>query len=213
MYQQEISHLRQHYTSLLDIHGDTPQGVHWTGRTFQERRFKILSEVGELTNTKILDFGCGTGHLLEWLRQDLRFTGEYIGYDITPRMIALAKSKFPGIQFEQREILEEGVDFEFDYVLISGVFNNRVSDNWGLMAAILIKLFSYTRRALAFNALSTLTENQDPELYYVNSTKVYRFCSSALSPYVTLRNDYLLDPQIGPHEFTIYVYRRENNPW
>lgn len=211
-FQRDLSLLRQHYSRLLKEHGDSPQGVQWTDRQTQELRMAILTEIGDLRSAKVLDFGCGTGHLLAFMQRHLAFTGEYVGYDLSAEMIATAQKKFPGARFEQRDILAEGVPEDFDFVLISGVFNNRIGDNWGLMTSILRCLFPHTRKGLAFNALSTYVDFFDPGLFYVSPEKVFRFCKEQLSPCVCLRHDYLIKPGIIPFEFTIYVYRTEVKP-
>jgi SAM-dependent methyltransferase len=206
-FQQDIAFLEQHYSQLLQECKDTPQGVQWGDRQTQERRMEILTQVGDVSSAKILDFGCGTGHLLTFLQNRLEFRGEYIGYDISSEMIATAQKKFPRIKFEQIDILAEGIPEDFDYILINGTFNNLVRDNWGLMSTLLKHLFAQTRYALAFNALSTYVDYYDDKLFYVCPEKVFRFCKEELSPCVTLRHDYLIKPEIIPFEFTVYVYK------
>ena len=206
-FMDEFAHLRRHYSKLVYQYGDSALGVQWNDRANQDIRLEILTQIGDLTGAKILDFGCGTGRLLTLLRKNLSFAGEYIGYDINADMIAAAREKFPQTRFEQRDILAQGIPEDFDYVLISGVFNNRVLDNWALMTSLLKSLYPHVRKGLAFNALSTYTEEYYPELYFVEPEKVFHFCKTELSAFVTLRNDYLVEPDIEPYDFTIYVYR------
>lgn len=208
-FQQEIAFLNQHYSKLVQEHKDTPQGVQWGDRETQERRMEILTQAGDLSSAKVLDFGCGTGHMLTFLQKKLEFTGTYVGYDLSEKMIDTAQKKFPGISFEQRDILAEGVPEDFDYILINGVFNNLVKNNWELMKALLKNLFYHTRIALAFNALSTYVDYFDAELFYVSPEKVFRFCKEELSPFVTLKHDYQIKPGIIPFEFTVYTYKTE----
>jgi SAM-dependent methyltransferase len=208
----DLSLLEEHYSRLVQEHGDTPEGVQWSDRQSQEHRVAILTEVGDLRSAKVLDFGCGTGHLLAFMRDRLGFTGEYVGYDLSAGMIATAQGKFPGIRFEQRDVLADGVPEEFDFVLVNGVFNNRVHNNWGLLTTILLCLFSHTRTALAFNALSTYVDFFDPKLFYVNPEDVFRFCKERLSPCVILRHDYLIKPGTIPFEFSVYLYKTEVKP-
>jgi SAM-dependent methyltransferase len=208
-FQEDLSRLSEHYSRLMQQHGDTPPGVQWRDRQSQERRLTILTEAGDLRSAKILDFGCGTGHLLTYMQRELGFAGEYVGYDLSARMIATAKNKFPQIRFELRDILTDGIPEDFDYVLVSGVFNNCVKDGWSLMTKLLSTLFQHTRTAIAFNALSTYVDYCDPELFYVNPESVFRFCKEQLSPCVCLRHDYLVKPGIVPFEFSTYVYKVE----
>lgn len=169
---------------------------------------KILTDIApDLRTAKILDFGCGTGHLLTFLRQRLQYSGEYVGYDLSATMIAKAREKFSNVRFEQRDVLESAsIEEHFDYVLSNGVFNNHVADNWGLMTAILRRLFPHARKGLAFNALSTYVDRVDPDLFYVSPERVFKFCKEELSLRVTLRHDYLVKPSTIPFEFSAYVY-------
>jgi SAM-dependent methyltransferase len=211
-FEKEIAFLNQHYSRLLEEHGDTPQAVQWGDKQTQERRMEILSQVGDLSSAKVLDFGCGTGHMLTFLRHHLRFTGEYVGYDLSAKMIATAQNKFPEIRFEKRDILAEGISEEFDYILINGVFNNRIIDNWRIMTALLQIIFARTRLGLAFNALSSYVDYSAPELFYVSPERVFRYCKEELSPCVTLKHDYMIKPGIVPFEFTVYAYKTEVKP-
>ena len=211
-FQKDLSQLSEHYSRLLEEHGDSPQAVQQTTVETQERRMTVLAEVGDLRSAKVLDFGCGTGHLLTFMQRQLAFTGEYVGYDLPANMISTAQKKFPGFRFEQRDILAEGMPEDFDYVLINGVFNNRVDDNWALMTALLKCLFPHTRKALSFNALSTYVDFFDPDLSYVSPLKVFRFCKEQLSPCISLRHDYMIKPGIVPFEFSVYVYTTDVKP-
>jgi SAM-dependent methyltransferase len=172
---------------------------------------EILCKVGDLQGARILDFGCGTGVLLEHLRA-LGFSGEYIGYDLAPEVVQVARNKFPGVCFEVRDILADGVLESFDYILISGVFNNRIVDNWAMFTGVLKCLFPHARRALAFNALSTYVDYFDPMLYYFSPESVFRFCKEQLSPLVTLHHDYEVRLGVVPYEFTVYIYSSPITP-
>lgn len=209
LFRKDIDFLRNHYSTLLQRYGDSPAGVQWSDRKTQERRMEILAQIGSLSSAKVLDFGCGTGKLLSFLQKSIAFRGEYVGYDISDLMISKAKDKFPRHRFECRDILADGIPEFFDYILISGVFNNLVDSNWELMTELLKLLFPYTKVGLAFNALSTYVDYRDTSLFYVNPDKIFRFCKEILSPYVSLRHDYAIKPNMIPFEFTIYVFQTE----
>ena len=134
----------------------------------QEQRLRVLAEIVREPDASVLDFGCGTGHLCEVLRRDFGFRGRYTGYDLSGETLALARAHHPGAHFEQRDIFRDGVGHHFDYAVISGVFNNRVADNWAFLTGALRVLFPHVRRGLAFNALSAYVDFQDPALYYAD---------------------------------------------
>lgn len=211
-YKNELASLRKFYADLLEKYGNSAQAVQHKDRVSQERRMEILVEVGELRSAKILDFGCGTGHLLNFMQKENDFVGEYVGYDISPEMIATAQQVFSLGRFEQRDVLAEGIPEKFDYVLVNGTFNNRLEENWGLMTSLLKALFPHTRIALAFNVLSTYVDFLNPGNFYVSPSQIFKFCKEELSPCVTLRHDYQTKPGIVPFEFTVYVYQTEIEP-
>lgn len=173
---------------------------------------EILAEIGDLRTAKILDFGCGTGHLLDFLRRRIRYSGEYVGYDLSSDMIALATRKFPDARFETRDVLDSGLAEDFDYVLISGVFHILVENSWDLLTETLRCLFTRTRRAIAFNAMSTYVDRFDRGQFYVSPIRIFQFCKEQLSPCVAVRHDYMLRPGTVPYEFTVYIYATDVAP-
>lgn len=206
-FSADVSRLEEHYSRLFMEHNDTPAAVQQRDRTTQESRMLRLCEVGDISEAAILDWGCGSGHLLHVLRTQLNFQGQYTGYDVSEPHLQAARLKFPDATFDRRDIFSKGAGGEFDYVLISGVFNNKINDNWEFMKEAISILFSATRKAIAFNALSYYVDYFDDHLFYVDPCKVFEFCKKNISPLVSLRHDYRLKPGTLPYEFTVYVRR------
>jgi SAM-dependent methyltransferase len=208
----DIAALESHYTRLVAEHGAAPESAQWRDKETQEKRMTVLAETFDLRASHVLDFGCGTGHMLNVLRSRFAFDGSYVGYDLAENALALARAAHTGSaaqpppRFERRDVLADGVGEPFDYVFVSGVFNNKVSDNWAFMTRILERLFAGTRRALAFNGLSTYVDRFDAGLFYADPGDVFRFCKERLSPRVTLRHDYEVRAGVVPFEYTIYVH-------
>jgi len=208
----DFARLAEHYDALGRQHGDSPAAVQQSSVETQDRRLAILAEIGPMADASVLDFGCGTGRLLDVLRASVGFHGRYTGYDVSEELLRIARGKHPDAAFERRDIFAEGVGGEFDYALVSGVFNNRISDNRRFIAAALTALFAGVRKGLAFNALSTYVDYHDEGLYYADPGELFRWCKEQLSPAVTLRHDYEIKPGVVPFEFTIYVHRSAHAP-
>ncbi len=206
-FRNDFAKLERHYAALFESHGDTPAAVQQRDAATQERRMHRLCEIGDISHARIFDFGCGSGHLLTVLKRDYGFDGHYTGYDLSEPHLAGARAKFPEATFARRDIFEEGIDGRFDYAFVSGVFNNRIGDNWGFLTGAVARLFEAVDVGVAFNALSTYVDYQDAGLYYARPEDVFAFCKSALSPFVTLRHDYRIKDGVVPFEFTVYVYR------
>ncbi len=64
----------------------------------------------------VLEIGCGTGSLLSSLRPV-----RGVGIDISPRMVAIAASKFPGLTFRIADAESFDLGEEFDYVIVPDV--------------------------------------------------------------------------------------------
>jgi SAM-dependent methyltransferase len=204
---EDLKEIERHYAELVEKHGAAPEGAQWSDSRTQRLRLRVLSGVGDLRAAKVLDFGCGTGALLAYLTEEGGFTGEYVGYDLALPAVELARRLQPKGRFERRDVLSEGVPESFEFILASGVFNNRTSDGWALLTELLGALWPHATSALAFNAMSTYVDFREEHLWYADPAEVFAWCKRELSPAVALRHDYLVKPGVIPFEFTVFVYQ------
>lgn len=198
-----VDDIRAHYQKLLATFGDTHEAAQYSSRSSQEARFQVLTEIGDLNGAKVLDFGCGTAHFATFLKAR-GIACDYIGVDIVAEFFDHARRKHPNARFGS---WTEMKDEAFDYGFVSGVFNNRREDNESFYKDTLRELFARARKGLAFNMMSTYVDYFDDGLYYVKPEEVFAYVKG-LTPFVTLRNDYLVKPGSVPFEFTVYAYRR-----
>ena len=70
----------------------------------------------------IADVGCGTGHLLHYLREQAEF-GKATGFDFSPEAIKIAKGLFPSFDFYEFDIYTVK-DQKFDTVLCTEVIEH-----------------------------------------------------------------------------------------
>ena len=99
------------------------------------------------------------------------------------------------------------MDATFDHVVICGIFNNVLADNWAFIYETLRKSFDVARLSLSFNLLSTYVDYQDPALFYADPLRVFDFCKKNLSRKIDLQNSYVLKEGSIPYEYTVTVYR------
>lgn len=201
---KEISN---YYNKRIIQYKDTPKSVGQRNIKTLEKRLSILLEVGDLRKSKILDFGCGTGFLYEFLKKKINFQGKYVGYDISSEMVDLAKKKYKKAKFEKKDIFKSKINEKFDYVIINGTFNYKFNNNLNWIKKTLTTLFKKTNKAIAFNNLSSYVDYKDKILYYEDPEKIFKFCKSKLSPFVTIRHDYQVQTRKMPYEFTTYIYK------
>jgi SAM-dependent methyltransferase len=176
------------YGRHLRDHGDAPQAVRWTGRGQRLRYEAFLALCGDLTGKSLLDFGCGKGDFLGFLRER-GVACAYTGVDLHPGLIALARAKHPEAEFLVRDVEEEPLGRTFDVVVACGVFNLRVGGIAESVEALLPLLLGCTRGALHVNFLSARAPHHDVELHYVDPARLLSFARERLTPAATLRED------------------------
>jgi len=211
MSENIVRTLAQHYDALVRKHGDAPEASQWSDRDTQFRRFAVLAGIApDLAVSSILDLGCGTGALLTFLNEHVGFNGSYTGLDISPEAIKVARQNHPEARFLHHDLLTSTLDEYFDYVMISGIFNNKMKDEETCMQYlqdILTKAFGLARKGMAFNAMSKYVDYEDENLCYFQPEDIVSFCKKKLSSCVTLRHDYRVKDNVIPFEFTMYIYK------
>jgi ubiquinone/menaquinone biosynthesis C-methylase UbiE len=188
------------YTDLVNQFGSDFRALGWGSRKSQELRFAVLSQIGPLEGTSVLDVGCGLADLLAYFHQK-EFHLDYTGYDLTPDMITLAKQRFPKNSFHVKDILRDlpCESARFDYVFASGIFSLRQKNSLAYLQAMAQRMFALCRQGVAFNTLSTQAPEQHPNEFYADPGEVLKICLD-ITPRVVIRHDYMV------HDFTIYLY-------
>lgn len=65
---------------------------------------------------RVLDLGCGTGHLTDEIATAVGDEGEVVGVDQSPAMVAQAREAYPGLTFERADATDYAPDEPFDAV-------------------------------------------------------------------------------------------------
>jgi SAM-dependent methyltransferase len=196
-----LSRVERYYSGKLAEHGATAQGVDWRDEASQELRFRQLLRVAdEAEELDVLDYGCGYGALVEFLRRDPRpFT--YLGYDISEPMIEEARRLHSGVRFVSDESQLE----PRAYALASGVLNVRLEvpdEEWrSHVEGTIARLDALATRGFAFNALTSYSDpdKMRADLWYADPRELFDLCKRRYSRHVALLHDY------GLWEFTLLV--------
>jgi SAM-dependent methyltransferase len=216
MLSRDLSYRRivDHYEGCLARHGDNHRGVDWPRADEADLRYAVMLGVippGSPRPARFLDFGCGAGHLLEYLRRRGGLGLDYHGLDLSARFIDLCRGKFPGVPFIHADVLDDGIDLpEYDYIVMNGVFTEKLdlpADRmWPYVRAVLRRIWPHARRGLAFNAMSNHVDWERDDLFHLPCDVLLDFLKADLSRHCVIRQDY------GLFEYTAYVYR-EPNRW
>lgn len=145
----------------------------WESETAQLQRFEALVNELNLNGKRILDIGCGTGNLLQYLEK--RFSDfEYTGVDILGHMITYAKSKKTRGRFICADIFKENPfgQNEFDVIFASGIFNINLGNNKKFLIDAL-NLFNYIcEETISFNLLDDKSLNKEDKYFYSSSDEI-----------------------------------------
>lgn len=171
-----------------------PSAVGWTDETTQHKRFKTLFGVGVSDNDRILDYGCGLGHLNKYIALNGPKNVKYFGIDINPNYIAMAKQLYPNEMFLVSDIEDVKVNPGVEYVIGSGVFTYGVSIDQ--VVSKIEAAYNLAFRGVAFNFLNKKS-GLDGLLMYDPKEMMSRLSHIGE---ITIVSDYL-----GNEDFTIYI--------
>jgi len=200
--------LKTYYQNLFQKFGATPKAVQHVSQASQYKRFEILTSVAP-TFDSLIDVGCGLGDLAGFLIKK-KFSGQYLGLDFVEGFIQFAKKKYKkngNVKFREFDLKENEIPQAFDYVVLSGVFNNKTEESEPFMKNTIEKMFGACRKGVAFNAMSTYVDYCDSHLHYSNPLEIFDYCKRNLTRKVVLKHDYLVKENTIPFEYTMFLYR------
>jgi len=199
------------YKKLYYKHGDSFVSVKARDSLQQSLRFKYLLECFQLKNHhKILDVGCGLGDFLKYLRKN-NLKCKYLGVDFLSEFINLAKKKYRkdrNSKFLKMDIEIDRFPKNYDWLFLSGLFNDKNIGSEALMFKIIRKMFKASRKGIVFNSLSTHVDYKDKKLFYSNPEKVFNYCVKNLSKYIVLKTNYQLKKKTIPFEYSMAVFKK-----
>jgi ubiquinone/menaquinone biosynthesis C-methylase UbiE len=86
---------------------------------------RLVERLGVKEGARVLDVGCGTGRLAQWIAERVGTNGVVTGIDPLEERIHIARSRGSAVRFEvgQAEDLRAFEDSSFDIVCMSSVFH------------------------------------------------------------------------------------------
>ncbi len=187
---EDVSQVIQRYQRRIAEHGATFASLNSGSEAKQAIRHLIHASALRGERPSILEVGCGLGDFYKYLIAQKR-NCSYHGYDIVPEYIAECQRVYPQAKFAVRNIFLEGIDGDYDSVVMSQVLNNRYqkSDNLKVMQRALELAFQHTRVSVSVDMLSTYVDFRNPDLFYYSPEEIFRI-AKAIAPRVVIRHDY-----------------------
>jgi ubiquinone/menaquinone biosynthesis C-methylase UbiE len=191
------------YIKRYKRYGYSPLSLGWGKGGRQDLRFRVLSEVGILYDSSVLDVGCGFGDLFNYLKKQ-GWRGDYVGLDIVDDLLTEARKQFPEIEVRNIDILTNKFDNQFDYVVSSGIFNARLyeEDNYDYIFRMLKKMFEISKIGVAVDFMSSYVDFKHTTAFHAEPEVVFSLMRK-LSKRIILRHDYM------PYEFAVYIYKND----
>ncbi|WP_282609722.1 class I SAM-dependent methyltransferase [Pelagibius sp. Alg239-R121] len=204
--------LVDHYESCFLEHGPTALGVDWPDEGDLAVRFDVMTDLIRPTgkSIKLLDLGCGPGLLLDHLAVNpLTVPIDYLGIDLSGKMISAARQRHADRSFEVRDLLTDPLaEQSVDYVIMNGLLTEKRELSQGEMVTFAREIIAAAYRAarigIAFNVMSTQVDWMRDDLFHWACDDVLEFVTGDLSRHAVIRADY------GLYEYTTYLYRTAN---
>lgn len=156
----------------------------WGSAEGQTARFRALVRSAHYRGGSVVDYGCGTGALRQYL-DGLGHPFTYLGVDMDPELLAVARRLTGSGEF--RLIGADTVDFPpADYVFASGIFQFADPAEPLYHHRLTAALFRQCRIAVSVNFLSAGRDgaDRDPEELYVSPEEAVGLASSLSGKWV-----------------------------
>ena len=212
MMKKKYDKIVEHYEECLEKHGDNHLGVDWPKLEDVNTRYKVMLDIipfDEASNTAVtlLDFGCGTAHLFDFIQKNKYENITYAGLDISQKFVNVAQEKYKENTFFCVDILENlNAIPNFDYIVMNGVFTEKrelsFEEMWAYFTQMISVVYQKCDKGFAFNVMSKNVDWEREDLFHVSYDLLSDFLCKNLTRNHIIRNDY------GLYEYTVYVLKK-----
>lgn len=200
--------IAKHYENCFEKYGDSHLGVDWPNQEDVFTRYNVMLDLiqDKSENISLLDFGCGAGHLYDYIIKEGLSRINYSGLDVSQKFIDLCLKKYPDKKFLCADILEDSEKLPIvDYTIMNGVFTEKLDLSYEEMFTffkkILLEVYKKTRKGLAFNVMSKFVDWEREDLFHLSFDDLGNFLTSEVNRNFIIRNDY------GLYEYSVYIYK------
>lgn len=150
----------------------------------------------------IADFGCGLGHLNEYLVEKLDSPFQYTGVEINTDFINFNKTKYCSSKFVERDIFFDS-SLKYDVIVSIGTFNiiygENESEHKDFVYSEIMKLWEKTNAVMHLNFMSSVVDFTQKGAYHQDLGDLYTFLCKKISRNIIIDSSYL------PYEFSAIV--------
>ena len=188
------------YRKSFSLHGESPKSLQWKNYKSAANRYREIIADLDIDGKSVLDVGCGMGDLLPYLYSKTN-NFDYLGVDIVPEFIEVAKKRYEGHDFRILNPFKEEMAEKFDVIVLCGALNAN-KNNWlNERFQKVSKLYSLANEEVVFNMAGGFGEIPiDERVAYARIPEVIDFCST-LSSRIILRAHY------NSRDFTVLLFK------
>lgn len=193
------------YTNRLNTFGYSPETLGWGKNGRQDIRFSVLSQsIITTPNCSVLDIGCGFADLYTYLLNK-GWNGRYVGTDLVPSLLKIAKEKNPDLELYNYDIEEAKTLGKFDFVVASGIFNAKLknTDNKKHIINSLTSMLEIAQNIVCVDFMSTYVDFQKEGSWHTDPAWLISQINE-LTKRFSLRYDYM------PFEFAVFLYKEDS---
>jgi len=204
MEQEDKQDYIDRYNQRLNVFGYSPETLGWGKNGRQDIRFSVLSQPIIINkNCSVLDIGCGFADLYLFLINN-GWSGRYVGVDIVPSLLAIAKDKYPNIELYNYDIEQSRNIGKFDYVVASGVFNAKLNgtNNEQHIISSLKDMFDMANEMVCLDFMSSYVDFQKEGSWHTDPVWLINQITK-LTKRFSIRHDYM------PFEFAAFLYKND----
>lgn len=175
----EQAKINYYHSGRIKKYGvSSAEAMGWRDIESQQKRFQVLSTLGDFNGSVILDLGCGVGDFKTFLDQKF-YNFSYLGVDQNEEFILSAKKKFNDCK-ETHFIRGEFSSMHFkgvDFIIASGSLNYHSKDE-AYCKMVLDKMFLTAGKGLAFNMLDDQVFSSHPLLKAHPKNEILDYCKN-----------------------------------
>jgi len=199
----EINRILKHYNKNIYKNASSNfSKVGWNSSFGQIKRFKIMLDIGVRNNDSIIDYGCGFGDLLKYMKKHAQYKNvKYFGVDINNDFINEAKNKYGDNSFSVIKSYKD-INETFDWFLASGVFTVYTSNVD--MYKTIDHFYKLVRKGISFNLLNGCDDKDD----FSGDLNIRGYDKDRI--YTYFKDKYKKVDVIdvfNSYEFNIYIYK------
>ena len=188
----------------------------WVSEDKQENfeLFTTLVHVtkSNLSESSVLDVGCGTGDFCLFLEK--YSVSDYLGIDLYETAIARAEKQYPNYKFVHGDFIGYKFGRKFDFVYSSGAMTTKFqTDNYEVLKVWVKKMWDLSTKGLTFNVLLeqhkiVYHDIYSKKLFFYDRKKVLEICAKIIPKNAHLRA-IVTDSGSGDgsEELHIFLYR------